>query len=264
MRAAARCVLTAAMLVSVLPPRPAVAAGPQSPRLPVRVVAVHPHDPRAFTQGLVYHAGKLYESTGQLGVSRLREVEPATGKVLREVALGPREFGEGLALVGERLFQITWQNGLAHVWRLGDFASLGSLRYEGEGWGLTFDGESLVQSDGSDQLTFRSPRDFSAGRTLRVTRDGAAVAYLNELEFAAGAIYANVWMSDEIVRIDPASGRVTATYEATGLLAPDEAARADVLNGIAWNPARQVFYLTGKWWPSLFEVELPAPAVPVR
>ncbi len=264
MRAAARRSLAAALLLSALPPRPAPAAEAPAPRLPVRVVAVHPHDPRAFTQGLVYHAGKLYESTGQLGVSRLREVEPATGKVLREVALGPREFGEGLALAGERLFQITWQNGLAHVWRLGDFAPLGSFRYEGEGWGLAFDGTSLVQSDGSDRLTFRSPRDFAAGRTLRVTRDGAALAYLNELEFADGAIYANVWMSDEIVRIDPANGRVTATYDATGLLAPDEAARADVLNGIAWNPARRVFYLTGKWWPSLFEVELPAPAASAR
>lgn len=237
------------------------AAPGATPRLPVKVLAVHPHDPGAFTQGLLYHAGRLYESTGQEGRSRLREVDPATGGVLREVALPRPEFGEGLALAGDRLFQLTWRDGLAHVWTLASFARIATFRYEGEGWGLAWDGAALIQSDGSNQLTFRSAEDFSVLRTLRVSRDGVAVAYLNELEYVEGAIYANVWMSDEIVRIDPQTGAVTATYDASGLLTPEEAARAEVLNGIAWNPARRVFYLTGKWWPSLFEVELPAPPV---
>ena len=265
MRPAARRLLAAvALSAAVSPAARATTPAPRSPRLPVRVLAVHPHDPRAFTQGLLFHAGKLYESTGLVGSSRLREVDPASGRVLREVALGDQEFGEGLTLAGERLVQLTWRNGIARLWRLSDFAPLGTFRYPGEGWGLAFDGTHLVQSDGSDRLTFRRPEDFAPVRTLRVARDGGAVAYLNELEFAGGALYANVWMSDEIVRVDPASGEVTATYDAAGLLAPDEAARAEVLNGIAFDPARGVFFLTGKWWPWLFEVELPAPPAPTR
>lgn len=230
---------------------------PPPPRLPVRVVAVHPHDPSAFTQGLLWHGGRLYESTGLAGASRLREVEIATGRVLREVALDPTEFGEGLARVGERLVQLTWRNGRARLWRMADFAPLGVHAYEGEGWGLTFDGTDLVQSDGSERLTFRDPESFAPRRTLTVTRGGAPLAYLNELEFARGRIFANVWMSEEIVAVDPATGMVLATYEAPGLLARDEAAAADVMNGIAWNPESDRFYLTGKWWPKLFEVELP-------
>jgi len=240
-------------------------APPLSPRSAVRVLAVHPHDPHAFTQGLVFHAGRLYESTGLEGASRLREVELVSGRVLREVALGVREFGEGLARVDDRLVQLTWRQGIAHLWRLSDFTPLGTLRYPGEGWGLAWDGEHLIQSDGSDRLVFRRAADFTVVRTLAVTRDGRSLAYLNELEFAAGAIFANVWMSDEIVRIDPVSGAVTATYDAAGLLSPEESARAEVLNGIAHDPGRGVFYLTGKLWPKLFEVALePPPAAPAR
>jgi glutamine cyclotransferase len=258
-------VAAAALLVAaVAAPVRAELPSPHSPRLPVRVLATHPHDSRAFTQGLVFHAGKLYESTGLEGESRVREVELATGRVLRETALGAREFGEGLARVGDRLVQLTWRDGVAHLWRLADFAPLGTLRYAGEGWGLAWDGEHLIQSDGSDRLVFRRAEDFSVARTLAVTRDGEALAYLNELEAAGGALYANVWMSDEIVRIDPVSGRVTATYDASGLLAPEEARRAEVLNGIAFDPARGVFFLTGKWWPRLFEVALDPPPAPVR
>ncbi len=265
MKAGARAAAAALLLLGAAAACGGAAAPPLSPRLAVRVLAVHPHDPHAFTQGLVFHAGRLYESTGLEGASRLREVEPATGRVLREVALGAREFGEGLARVDDRLVQLTWRQGVAHVWRLSDFAPLGDLGYAGEGWGLTWDGEHLIQSDGSDRLVFRRAVDFTAARTLAVTRDGRALAYLNELEYAAGAIYANVWMSDEIVRIDPATGAVVATWDAAGLLPPEEAARAEVLNGIAHDAGRGVFYLTGKLWPKLFEValDLPPPA-PVR
>jgi glutaminyl-peptide cyclotransferase len=222
----------------------------------VRILASHPHDPTAFTQGLVFHAGRLYESTGMEGSSRLREVEIRTGRVLREVALPREEFGEGLALAGDLLVQLTWRNGRAHRWRLADFAPLGGFSYPGEGWGLAFDGTFLVMSDGSDKLTFRDPRTFEIARTLPVRRDGVPAAYLNELEVARGRVFANVWMSDEIVAIDPASGAVTAVYDAGGLLDLQEAARADILNGIAHDPGRDVFYLTGKWWPRLFEVAL--------
>jgi glutamine cyclotransferase len=230
------------------------------PRGRVRVVAVHPHDSAAFTQGLLWHRGRLYESLGGYGSSRLREVEPATGRVVREVALPAGEFGEGLALVGERLIQLTWHEGIARVWRLEDFALLATWRYTGEGWGLTFDGRELVQSDGGATLTFRSADDFSPRRTLRVRRGGRPEAYLNELEWADGALYANVWQSDEIVRIDPASGEVVAVFDAGGLLPAAVRAETDVLNGIAYEPERRRFFVTGKLWPQLFEVELVEPS----
>lgn len=228
-------------------------------RLELVVRAVHPHDPAAFTQGLVFHEGRLFESTGQFGASSLREVEIATGRVVRSVVLPREEFGEGLALVGERLVQLTWQNERARIWRLSDFAPAGEHPYRGEGWGLAFDGKSLVQSDGSSQLTFRSPADFSVERRLQVLRGDRSQFYLNELEWAEGALWANIWLADEIVRIDPATGRVTAWVDASGLLAAEERRGADVLNGIAFDARRKVFYLTGKYWPKLFEVEVREP-----
>jgi len=238
---------------------PPAAARAASPRHPVRVVRVLPHDPTSFTQGLVFHDGKLYESTGQVGASRLREVDLESGRATREIALEGQQFGEGLALAGERLVQLTWLDGIAHVWRLEDFAPLGTYRYRGEGWGLAFDGRRFVQSDGSAKLTFRDAETFEPTGSVTVRRDGVDLAYLNELEWVAGRVYANVWISEEVVAIDPEDGRVVATYDARGLLAPDEATRVDVMNGIAHDPASGHFFLTGKYWPRLFEVELPAP-----
>lgn len=226
------------------------------PRLELIVRAVHPHDPAAFTQGLLWHGGRLFESTGQFGASSLREVEIESGRVLRSVMLPPEEFGEGLALVGDRLVQLTWRNERARIWRLDDLSPAGEHAYRGEGWGLAFDGRSLVQSDGSSQLTFRSPVDFAVERRLQVLRGDRAQFYLNELEWAEGALWANIWLADEILRIDPATGQVTGWVDASSLLAPSERRGADVLNGIAFDPRRKVFYLTGKYWPKLFEVEL--------
>ena len=249
----------AAQVQSVTPPPP---AAPE--RLEVRVLAVHPHDPRAYTQGLVWHAGELFESTGQYGSSTVRRVRPETGEVLQRVDLPATQFGEGLALLpgpqGERLVQLTWQEGVAPIWDL-KLQRQGEHRYEGEGWGLCFDGTRLVMSDGSDRLTLRDPATFAVQGELRVTREGVPVDQLNELECAAGAVWANVWHSDEIVRIDPASGRVTAVADASLLLSPGERLAAEVLNGIAYDPAGRRFFLTGKYWPKLFEVAFEPAAV---
>jgi glutamine cyclotransferase len=227
--------------------------------VPVRVLAVLPHDVAAFTQGLAWVRGRLYESTGLYGSSSVRELDPATGRTLRTVPLAADEFGEGLAEIGGRLVQLTWREERALLWTLPGLSPAGTLAFRGEGWGLASDGRELVASDGSAVLVFRAADDLRPLRKLAVRRDGRAVPYLNELEWAEGSLFANVWQSDEILRIDPASGEVTGAWDASGLLDPAERARADVLNGIAWDPERRRFFLTGKLWPSLFVVELPEP-----
>jgi glutamine cyclotransferase len=227
---------------------------PLPERLKVEVVSVRPHDPEAFTQGLVFHGGSLYESAGNYGKSSLREVDPKTGTVRRKVPVAAEYFAEGLALVDDRLIQITWKEEKALVYNLADFKPAGELRYDGEGWGLCYDGARIVMSDGSDRLTFRDPKTFATISTLNVTREGKPVPQLNELECVDGLVYANVWQTDEILRIDPKDGRVTAVVDAAGLLTPDERRTADVLNGIAWDPSAKTFLITGKLWPKMFEV----------
>jgi glutaminyl-peptide cyclotransferase len=230
-------------------------AGPQ--RLVAKVVSTRPHDTSAYTQGLVWHEGRLFESAGMYQESSLREVDPATGEVRRRADLPPQYFAEGLALVGDRLIQLTWQEGVAFVYRLSDFEKVGEHRYTGEGWGLCHDGSRLVMSDGSDRLVFRNPETFEPTGEVRVRMGGAPVDRLNELECVDGAVYANVYQTEDIVRIDPASGEVTAVIDASGLLgAADYQAGAEVLNGIAWMPETKRFLITGKRWPLMFEVEL--------
>jgi glutamine cyclotransferase len=221
------------------------------------VLASFPHDPLAFTQGLLLYGDRLFESTGLNGESSLREVELATGEVLRQVNLAERYFGEGLARVGQQLIQLTWQNGVALVYDLEDFRFRGVHQYQGEGWGRCLAGEQLVMSDGSATLTFRDPADFRALGTLQVTLDGQPVTNLNELECVAGKIYANVWLSDMIVRIDAATGSVNAVIDASQLLdAEQKAALAPgaVLNGIAYDQEADAFLVTGKLWPVIFLV----------
>jgi glutamine cyclotransferase len=226
-------------------------------QLTVRVVRELRHDTDAFTQGLVYHRGKLYESTGLEGQSSIREVELRTGRVLRRAELPDDVFAEGLALVNDRLVQLSYRNHKAFVWRLDPFERVREHRYTGEGWGLCYDGEHLVMSNGSENLTFRDPRTFQVRRTLRVVDDRRrGVRYLNELECVDGQVYANVWQSDDIVRIDPESGRLTARIDASSLEGRFEDDDYDVLNGIAHVPETGHFLLTGKLWPKLFEVEL--------
>jgi glutaminyl-peptide cyclotransferase len=221
------------------------------------VLAVYPHDPRAFTQGLLFYAGRLYESTGLYGASELRRLDLETGKVTQRVRLDNRLFGEGLALVGDRLVQLTWVEKTALVYDLATFDKIASWRYEGEGWGLCFDGFFLYRSDGSSTLFRHDSHTFERVGSLAVTLHGRPARNLNELACVGTHIYANVYLTDTIVRIDKNSGRITARIDAAHLLSAAEKAALPagaVLNGIAHDPAQDVFYLTGKLWPKLFKV----------
>lgn len=228
-------------------------------RLKVKVLSTRPHDPGAYTQGLFFSGSSLFESTGLNGRSSLREVDPQTGKVRRRIEVPQQYFAEGIALAGDRLIQLTWQNGVALVYNPTTFQKVGELRYDGEGWGLCYDGKRLVMSDGSDLLRFRDPKTFAPKGQVNVTLAGEPVYQLNELECVSGVIYANVWQTDDILKIDPATGRVTAVIDASGLLSAQEAQQAEVLNGIAYDPAKKTFLITGKLWPKMFEVAFVKP-----
>jgi glutaminyl-peptide cyclotransferase len=222
----------------------------------VKVVSTRPHDTSAYTQGLVWDRGTLYESAGLYSESTLRQVDPATGEVKRRLKIPDRYFAEGLALVDDRLIQLTWQEGTAFVYRASDFGKIREFSYTGEGWGLCYDGKRLVMSDGSDRLTFRDPATFAVLGSVQVKLGGAPIDRLNELECVGGAVYANVYMTNDILRVDPATGEVAAVIDASGLLDPaDYQAGAEVLNGIAWMPETKTFLITGKRWPTMFEVE---------
>ena len=230
-------------------------AAPAIEELWLRVIRKYPHATDAFTQGLIWHEGVMYESTGQYGRSSLRKVRLEDGKVLAQRKLGPKFFGEGLERVGERLIQLTWRSGFAFVSELSTLEARETLSYRGEGWGLCYDGTALVMSDGSSMLEFRDPGSMALLGEMSVLKDGRPIRQLNELECVGSEIYANIWQRDEILRIDRKSGRVTATIDASGLLSRAEARRADVLNGIAYKPESNTFLLTGKLWPHVFEVE---------
>ncbi len=222
--------------------------------LRVDVLRELPHDTTAYTQGLLWWDGGLYESTGRYGESTLRRLDPETGAVERRIDVPPAFFGEGLARTGDRLIMLTWMAERAFVFDLKTFEARGTFRYRGEGWGLCHDGRRLVMSNGSDTLTFRDPETFEPLGAVPVTLRGRPQPDLNELECVDGAVYANVWQHDYIVRIDPESGRVTHQIDAAGLLSRDEARGVDVLNGVAYDPDAGTFYITGKWWPKMFEV----------
>lgn len=235
-------------------------------------VARHPHDSGAFTQGLVYYDGYLYESTGQEGRSSLRKVEIDTGKVVQSVNLNKEFFGEGLERVGDKLYQLTWEHGACFVFERDTLKYIKTLRYAGEGWGLAYDGELLILSDGTDELRFYDPENFKLAKTLKVfdgkdRKTGRRVMDINELEFIEGELWANIWKSTKIARIDPETGRVIGWVECAKYV-PENLRRehADprranrVLNGIAYDPEKSRIFLTGKEWPDLYEIEIKIPS----
>lgn len=217
------------------------------------------HDRHAFTQGLLIHDGVLYESTGRNGASELRRIELASGRVIDAKKLDDDLFGEGLALANGRLYQLTWKAGRVLVYDADSLARVHAYRYQGEGWGLTWDGAHLIMSDGSATLRFIDPQGFEVVRRVTVHENGRPLTELNELEYIDGEIWANRWFSDRILRIDPDSGAVIARLDAAPLRAAlGNAPSAGVLNGIAWDADARRLYLTGKYWPTLFEVAPPA------
>jgi len=226
----------------------------------VEVVKEYPHDTGAYTQGLFFDGGRFFESTGQFGESSFREVELATGKVLSKMNFQQKYFGEGSVMLGGNLYILTWLNKVAFVYDAETLEYKQTYSYPREGWGLTTDGKSLIASDGSSRLYFLSP-EFRQERYVDVKMDGRAVRNLNELEYIDGKVWANVYMTDLIVIINPADGTVEASIDCTGLLPRNlREPRTDVLNGIAQDPATGKIYLTGKYWPRLYEVRL----VPVK
>lgn len=238
---------------------PAVAAPAPAPvpRFRVEVVARHPHDPRAFTQGLLWHDGALYESTGKEGRSEVRRVALVDGRVLARAAIPAAEFGEGLARWKSTLVSLTWHDGIAYRWDARSLKPMGTRRYTGEGWGLTAAADALVLSDGTSTLRFLDPDTLAERRRVTVSLNGQPIDQLNELEMIDGEVFANVWRTDYIVAIDPASGRITRIIDAAALSREVAVADVDaVLNGIAWDPAGKRMFLTGKLWPTLFEVRL--------
>ena len=256
-RSAARIPATAtAMLIGLF--TLACSGGKGTPIDGFKIVKYWPHDSRAYCQGLLFDGGQFYESTGRRGASTLRRVDPDTGQVQQQAALSPQLFGEGLALIDDRLIQLTWERQRGLVYDRHTFEVLEEFTYAGEGWGLTYDGERLIMSDGSSELRFIDPVTFEEQGALTV-RDGEnEVSALNELEFIDGEIWANVWKSNRIARIDPDSGEVQRWLDLTDIIDryhirdPDD----DVLNGIAWDAENERLFVTGKHWPTIFEIEV--------
>jgi glutaminyl-peptide cyclotransferase len=228
------------------------------PTFGYRVVTEYPHDRRAFTQGLAYVDGVLYEGTGLYGESTVRRVDLATGEVLQAVRLSKEYFGEGIAVLGDRIYQLTWENGVCIVLDRETFELQEAFTYQTEGWGLTTDGERLIMSDGTNRLFIRDPETFAELDTIDVFDGPRAISNLNELEIVEGEIWANVWQTDRIVRIDPETGHVTGWIDLSGLLSEKDRERhpVDVLNGIAYDPETDRLFVTGKLWPKLFEIEI--------
>jgi len=238
---------------------PAPAAPVVPPRVEIKVLEILPHDRSVFTEGLAFWNGRLFESGGEYGKSTLREVDLATGKTLREVKLDPRFFGEGMTILGGRIYQLTWQEHTCFVYDAATLRKLTQIKYDGEGWGMTSDGHALIVSDGSEVIRFRDPATLATKRSIRVIYQGKPVTMLNELEYIDGRIWANVWRTNFILRIDPADGRIIDILDAAAvypqnLRGPDV---DDVLNGIAYDAKTRNIYITGKRWPQMYKVRAP-------
>ena len=241
---------------------PAVPFDSATPRLVARAVQSFPHDSFAYTQGLLFDGARLIESTGIEQKSEVREVNRSTGTIVMKTALPLSEFGEGIAMLGRRIFQVTWQYGRGYIYDAQSLTAIGSMQYEGEGWGLTTDGTLLYLSDGTSSIRVIEADSFRVVRHIGVTESGRPVPMLNELEWVGGELWANVYKTDLIARIDPATGHVVAWIDVSALLTADErkvvAVRGGVANGIAWDSARRRVAITGKYWPRLFEISVPS------
>ncbi len=229
----------------------------EPPKPGVEVLATIPHDPAAFTQGLELVDGVLYEGTGLEGQSTLRRLDPSTGAVQRQVELPPELFGEGVTVVGDKIWQLTWRNGVAIQRDRETLAEVKRVTYEGEGWGLCRDGGRLVMSDGTEELRFLDPETFAETGRVTVRRNGVPLVRINELECVGGQVWANLWQLDDVVKIDPGSGNVLATVDLSPIR-PADVPKSDVLNGIAAVPGTDEFLVTGKNWPTIFRVKLRA------
>ena len=244
------------------PPLPGADSSPSESALPAvytyTIVNTYLHDPNAFTQGLVFEDGFFYEGTGQYGASTIRKVMPATGAVLAQKSIAPNFFGEGIAIFGDRLYQLTWKSGICFVYDKNTFELQAQFAYATEGWGLTHDGAKLIMSDGTNIIYFRDPNTFREIGRIEVTDSTGPVRYLNELEYIKGQIFANVWQTDRIARIDPKSGKITGWINLAGILSQTDRLqhRVGVLNGIAYDAVTDRIFVTGKWWPKLFEIKL--------
>jgi glutamine cyclotransferase len=225
-----------------------------------RILAEYPHDQNAFTQGLFYREGSLYESTGLRGRSSIREVKLTTGEVLKQHDLPYRYFGEGIVDWKDRLIVVTWQSGKGFIFQIDDFREISTFGYKGEGWGLTRNRSHIIMSDGSNRLRFIDPETFDEADSLEVSLRGQSIGNLNELEWIDGNVFANVWRSNYILQIDPATGQVIGLVDLTGLLPKTDKipGHTDVLNGIAYDAETGRIFVTGKHWPKLYEIELVA------
>jgi len=250
-----RRALLTTLAASAVTPWASAAPSAATPVQGFKVVHSYPHDPDAFTQGLFFHEGFLYEGTGLRGRSSIRKVELETGKVVQQVDLPGEVFGEGITLWGDRIIGLTWQEGIAFVLDLKTFKLWRKFNYAGEGWGLTHNDRELIMSDGTPELRFLDPLSFKELRRVKVTADGRPIDELNELEWVDGEVYANIWQTDRIARINPKTGAVTGWIDLTGLL-PMRRSGDDVLNGIAYDAKTRRLFVTGKLWPKLFEIQL--------
>jgi len=228
----------------------------QIPILDARLVRAYPHDPHAFTQGLEYYRGYLYESTGIAGQSTLRKIALETGEVVQKVSLPPQYFGEGLTIFHEKIYQLTWLSKKGLVYDLHSFRQIGEFPYDTEGWGLTHDETSLIMSDGTNKIRYIDPVSFGVTRTIEVYAGGEGVVNLNELEYVKGEILANIWHSPRIARIDARSGQVLAWIDLTSIVSKEQHGDEAVLNGIAYDKAGDRLFVTGKNWSKLFEVKV--------
>jgi glutaminyl-peptide cyclotransferase len=224
------------------------------------VVAVFPHNTQHFTQGLEFHENMLYEGTGQEGASAIYRINLKTGSVEKQLKLENQYFGEGITILNNKIFQLTYKHQLGFVYDLNTFETIKTFKYKSkEGWGLTNDGQNLIMSDGTENIFFINPDTFGEVKRIQVTNDHNVVNNVNELELIKGEIWANIWMTDTILIIDPKTGKVTGEINLSGLsgtILQNQREPVDVLNGIAWNPVTDKIYVTGKWWPKLYEIKL--------